>query len=193
MRTHTSLLRVLLVLGVLASFMALGMPTYADPVVGKPPAPGHPACTKVGDDGPDVIRGTNKRDVICPDEGNDRIYGRGGNDYILGGLGRDKLYGGDGNDTFRAWGGNDRVYGEEGDDLLNGEIGNDFLIGGPGADKFIGSSGDDCLHAVDATVENPAGDKDDLSGNIGNDHYEADENDLIRGSTEGPADCYGPA
>jgi len=193
MRIHTSTLRLLVALGVLTSVLAAGFPAYGDPVVGQPPAPGHPKCTIVGDDRPNVIRGTNKRDVICPDEGNDVIYGRGGNDYILGGLGRDKLYGGDGNDTFRAWGGKDRVFGENGDDRLNGEIGNDILVGGPGSDKFIGASGNDCMFAVDATVENPAGDKDDLSGNKGHDRYEADENDLIRGSTESKADCYGPA
>lgn len=190
MRTFLRLFTTTTLLG---SLLWLAVPSSGDPVVGKPPAPGHPPCTKVGDDGPDVIRGTKKRDVICPDEGNDRIYGRGGNDYILGGLGRDKLYGGDGNDTFRAWGGNDRVFGENGDDVLNGEIGNDVLVGGPGRDKFIGSSGNDCLFAVDATPENPSGDRDELSGNKGLDRYEADENDWIRGSTEGKADCYGPA
>ena len=180
-------------LSALSALVLVQLPADADPVVGKPPAPGHPACTIVGDDGNDVIRGTRKRDVICPDEGNDRIYGMGGNDYILGGLGRDKLYGGPGNDEFHGWGGNDRLYGEEGDDRLNGEIGNDFLVGGPGNDKFIGAQGNDCMYAIEGAGYETMGFVDDLSGNTGHDTYEADDDDLIRGSTEGAADCYGPA
>ncbi|HEX2025107.1 MAG TPA: calcium-binding protein [Actinomycetota bacterium] len=155
----------------------------ADPVVGKPPAPGYPPCTHVGDDGPDVIKGTKKRDVICPDEGNDVIYGRGGNDVLMGGLGTDRLYGGPGDDEFHAWKGNDKLFGEEGNDRLNGEIGNDLLVGGPGRDVLIGASEDDCLVATDGEVDR-------LKGNLGHDRYEADDNDVIDGSNESKADCW---
>jgi Tol biopolymer transport system component len=66
-------------------------------------------ATIVGDDGPEVIRGTKKADVIVGNGGNDRIKGKGGNDRLCGGLGRDRLIGGAGR--------------------------KDRLIGGPGKDK----------------------------------------------------------
>ena len=170
---------------VAASVLVGGSPAWA-PEVGKPPAPGYPPCTKVGDDGNDVIRGTRKRDVICADEGNDRVYGRGGNDFLFGGPGRDKLYGGAGDDEFHGWTSRDRLFGDEGDDLINGEIGNDIVVGGPGTDEFLGAEGDDCFFAID-------GERDVLKGHNGRDTYEADPNDDVQGSTEAAGDCYAPA
>jgi Ca2+-binding RTX toxin-like protein len=161
------------------------VPAWA-PRVGQPPAPGYPPCTKVGDDGNDVIKGTRRRDVICPDEGNDIVYGRGGNDVLFGGNGVDRLYGGPGDDEFHSWRGNDRLFGEEGNDRPNGEIGNDILVGGPGRDVLIGGSEDDCLVAADGEV-------DVLKGNKGLDRYEADDTDDIDGSNESRADCYARA
>jgi Ca2+-binding RTX toxin-like protein len=161
------------------------LPAWA-PRVGQPPAPGYPPCTKVGDDGPDVIKGTRRRDVICPDEGNDIVYGRGGNDVLFGGNGVDRLYGGPGEDEFHSWRGNDRLFGEEGNDRLNGEIGNDIVVGGPGRDVLIGAGEDDCLVAADGEV-------DELKGNTGLDRYEADDIDDIDGSNESRADCYAQA
>jgi Ca2+-binding RTX toxin-like protein len=172
-------------LGVVGSLLVGVTPAWA-PRVGEPPAPGYPPCTKVGDDGPDVIRGTQKRDVICPDEGNDIVYGRGGNDVLFGGDGVDRLYGGPGDDEFHSWRGNDRLFGEEGNDHVNGEIGNDILVGGPGRDVLIGASEADCLVAADGEV-------DKLKGNLGIDRYEADDIDIIDGSNENAADCYAKA
>jgi hypothetical protein len=173
-------------IAVTASVLVGSVPAWA-PEVGKPPAPGYPPCTKVGDDGPDTLRGTRKRDVICADEGPDKVYGRQGPDWLFGGPGVDQLWGGPGDDQLRGWELNDKLYGDEGDDLLNGELGNDVIVGGPGKDEFIGSSGNDCFYAVDGEPG------DILKGMKGIDHYEADEGDVIQGSTEGPADCYGPA
>ena len=169
-------------IGVAGSIL-LALPAYA-PEVGKPPAPGYPNCTKVGDDGPNTIRGTNKRDVICADEGNDVVYGKGGNDWLFGGPGVNKLFGGPGDDQLRGWELKDQLYGEEGDDLLNGELGNDLIVGGPGKDEFIGSSGDDCFYAIDGEST------DVLKGMIGHDRYQADEGDEITGSTETEAKCW---
>ena len=165
------------------AILLVGQPQARAPQVGQPPAPGYPPCTKVGDDGPDLIKGTKKRDVICPDEGNDVVYGRGGNDVLMGGNGVDRLYGGPGDDEFHAWQGNDRLFGEEGDDRLNGEIGKDLLVGGPGRDVLIGASEADCLVATDGEV-------DKLKGNLGHDRYEADPGDIIDGTNEQAADCW---
>jgi Ca2+-binding RTX toxin-like protein len=175
--------RLLAVAAGLVTVLVLGQPEAWAPTVGQPPAPGYPPCTKVGDDGPDVIKGTKRRDVICADEGNDIVYGRGGNDVLFGGNGVDRFYGGPGNDEMHTWRGNDRLFGEEGEDHLNGEIGNDIIVGGPGRDVLIGASQDDCLVAADGEV-------DKLKGNLGSDRYEADDNDVIDGSNENKADCY---
>lgn len=186
MRTRIALRAAALSLVLAGSLLAWSSPAWA-PTVGEPPAPGYPPCTKVGDDGNDVIYGTKHRDVICADEGNDVVYGKGGNDWIFGGNGRDRFYGGPGNDRFNTWRGRDRIFGEEGDDTMNGEIGNDIIVGGPGQDLFLGAEGNDCFYAID-------GEKDELKGMKGADHHESDDGlDQINGSTEGPADCYGPA
>ena len=66
-------------------------------------------ATIVGDDGPEKIKGTKKRDVIVGNGGRDVIKGRGGNDVLCGGRGKDVLIGGPGK--------------------------KDRLIGGPGRDK----------------------------------------------------------
>lgn len=183
---HRTLVRTAVAALTVAGSLVFGALPAPAPTVGQPPAPGYPPCTKVGDDGRDVIRGTRHRDVICPDEGNDVVYGRGGNDVIFGGNGVDRLYGGPGKDEFHAWQGNDRVFGEEGNDQLNGEIGNDILVGGPGRDVLIGASQDDCLVATDGEVDR-------LKGNLGADQYEADDIDIIDGSNENRADCYAHA
>ena len=183
--TRHSLRFLTLTVGLLGLFL-VGQPEAWAPTVGQPPAPGYPPCTKVGDDGPDVIKGTKKRDVICPDEGNDIVYGRGGNDVLFGGNGADRLYGGPGDDEFHSWRGNDRLFGEEGNDRLNGEIGNDIIVGGPGRDVLIGADQDDCLVAIDGEV-------DTLKGNQGSDRYEADPIDDVDGSNENAADCYAKA
>jgi Ca2+-binding RTX toxin-like protein len=175
--------RSLTLIAGLVALMFVSQPAAWAPTVGKPPAPGYPPCTKVGDDGPDVIKGTKRRDVICPDEGNDVVYGRGGNDVIFGGNGVDRLFGGPGDDEFHAWRGNDKVFGEEGNDWVNGEIGNDLVVGGPGRDVLWGASENDCLVATDGEVDR-------VKGNVGHDTYEADDIDVIDGSNESKADCW---
>jgi hypothetical protein len=181
-------IRATLLLGTLVSLLASGTGPAWAPTVGEPPAPGYPPCTIVGDKNgratDDVIRGTNHRDVICPDEGNDIVYGRGGPDVLMGGLGTDRLYGGPGKDEFHAWKGPDKLFGEGGDDHLNGEVGNDLLIGGTGRDVLLGAGESDCLVALDGA----GGDY--VRGDNGFDRYEADHNDRIRRSAEREADCW---
>jgi Ca2+-binding RTX toxin-like protein len=69
--------------------------------------------TIAGDDGPDRIRGTRRRDVIDANRGRDTIRGRGGNDLICGGGARDRIFGGEGRDRCHGGKGRDRVAGCE--------------------------------------------------------------------------------
>jgi catechol 2,3-dioxygenase-like lactoylglutathione lyase family enzyme len=59
-------------------------------------------CDVVGTWGPDVLRGTHRRDVICARPGADRIDGRGGADRIEAGSGDDTTVGGPGRDPVGA-------------------------------------------------------------------------------------------
>jgi Ca2+-binding RTX toxin-like protein len=154
------------------------------PQAGEPPAPGYPPCTKVGDDGDNVLKGTKHRDVICADEGNDVVYGRGGNDVLFGGPGVDRIYGEAGADEIHGWLGQDRIFGDSGSDQLNGEIGDDLVVGGSGADLLIGAEGGDCLVATYGLGN------DELKGNLGFDRYEADPGDEVNGSNEQASDCW---
>ncbi|MGH8823013.1 MAG: ExeM/NucH family extracellular endonuclease [Jiangellaceae bacterium] len=85
-----------------------------------------------GTDGPDVINGTNKSDVIM---------GLGGDDVIRGGNAEDVICGGGGDDTLRGENAADVLLGGFGDDVLSGGNGDDVLIGGPGEDVLVGDGG----------------------------------------------------
>jgi TolB protein len=86
---------------------------------------GKSRATIVGDDGPDVLKGTKKRDVIVANGGNDKIKGKGGNDLICGGAGKDQLKGGKGNDKLIGGAGKDTLSGAGGRDSCNGSKGKD--------------------------------------------------------------------
>jgi Ca2+-binding RTX toxin-like protein len=121
-----------------AADFALGAPTprrNTTPPTETPCGPGGvPArcgglrATKAGTNGPNVLRGTPKRDVIAGFGGNDTIRGFGRGDVLCGGKGRDRLIGGKGRD---------RLLGGPGRDTLRGGPGKDKLRGGPGLDIEI--------------------------------------------------------
>jgi len=69
--------------------------------------------TLVGDDGPDKIKGTKRRDVIDANGGKDTVIGRGGNDLICLGAGKDKAIGGGGRDLCVGGQGKDSAKGCE--------------------------------------------------------------------------------
>jgi Ca2+-binding RTX toxin-like protein len=104
-------------------------------------------CTIVGTAGPDVLRGTSRRDVICGLGGDDRLFGSTGNDVLAGGGGNDRLEGGRGDDRVFGGGGLDDLIGGDGHDRLDGGAGDDlliardgrrdFVVGGPGRDEGI--------------------------------------------------------
>ena len=90
-----------------------------------------------GDDGNNILTGTNLNDQIFSFGGNDRLSGLNGLDLLEGGIGNDLLFGGNDDD----W-----LFGGVGNDALSGDSGHDELIGGDGTDILRGGSGDDLLN-----------------------------------------------
>jgi Tol biopolymer transport system component len=137
-----------------------GPPLPGPPLPGPPlpgPAPPLGTCqgrsaTIMGTNGDDVLRGTNRADVIVAGAGNDVINGLNGKDLICAGKGADgvrggytqdrgpdtgdRIYGGPGNDVLSGNQGNDQIYGEKGNDTLNGGTGRDTCSGGPGRNRL---------------------------------------------------------
>ena len=74
---------------------------------------------RVGTEGKDKLRGTNKADGILGLGGKDTLTGKGGKDGLCGGGGKDKLKGGGGKDRMK------------------GQGGKDVCIGGGGTDKAV--------------------------------------------------------
>jgi len=105
--------------------------TAAHPATAQAPTCKGRDVTILGTDGPDNLRGTNKRDVILALDGDDRIDGRGGNDVICGGAGRDLIKGGQGQD--KIFGGADGRSERRSDDGVRLLVG-DVVQGGPGDD-----------------------------------------------------------
>ena len=75
-------------------------------------------CVVRGTSGADVLRGTDRGDLVYAGAGNDRVYGRGGEDVLLGGAGNDRIYGRGGNDVLYGGLGHDRLYGGSGNDFF---------------------------------------------------------------------------
>jgi hypothetical protein len=80
-----------------------------------------------GTPGPDVIVGSENRDVVNGGGGADVICGAGGADVLYGGYGPDRLLGEAGDDLLSGGTDDDRIFDEDGEDRL---------LGGPGADRL---------------------------------------------------------
>ena len=93
--------------------------------------------TVAGTAGPDVLTGTDGRDVIRGFAGRDTIDGGGGNDVICGGRDKDVVNGGAGNDWLGGGHREDTIYGGDGNDVLRGGMRRDRLDGGAGDDTFV--------------------------------------------------------
>ncbi len=116
------------------------------------------AVNKIGTNGPDTLRGTNRADNLLGKGGNDILYGLGGRDNLLGQAGKDVVIGGKeftylGGDKNLAGGSNnDVVIGGRGSDNILGQEGNDLLVGGPftepSEDNVSGGSGNDVLDTI---------------------------------------------
>ena len=143
------------------------------------------AVTKIGTNGPDVLRGTH---------GDDRLVGLGGNDDLFAQRGDDILLGGPGKDVVTAETESGRSYG--GDKKMEGGPGNDFVFGGKGSDNIVGGPGNDYLidgYEVDPNIDaisagdgndalwvwnRPAG-EDEVSCGSGFDRVFADRDDTL--------------
>jgi Ca2+-binding RTX toxin-like protein len=90
-----------------------------DRIIGR--ATGDFQFAALGDEGNDVLRGTDFQDFrFTGGEGNDRIFAMGGNDgYVIG---------------------------EAGNDYIDGGAGDDFIDGGVGADVLLSGSGNDIIN-----------------------------------------------
>ena len=102
-----------------------------------------------GQNGPALIDGTGKDDVIIGSDGDDTINGKGGNDLICGQRGHDSISGGPGDDTLRGEGGDDDLDGGTGKDTVSGDSGSDTVAGGAGKDVLVGGDGDDVIVGSD--------------------------------------------
>jgi len=144
------------------------------------------AVTKIGTNGPDTLRGTNKADNLLGLGGNDRIFGGlRGNDNLLGGSGKDVVIGGKnmdrrlgGNKNLVGGSGNDWVAGGRGTDNVVGQGGNDYLSDGPDNDSSIdrlsGGNGTDV-----ATPYNKPASKDIVDCGDGFDWVLVDRKDVV--------------
>ena len=116
------------------------------------------AVDRVGTNGPDTLRGTDRADNLSGLGGGDTLLGKDGSDNLSGGPGKDVLFGGDerrpgaGDKNLDGGGGNDVVLAGRGSDNASGGDGNDFMIDGnlgeSSRDNLSGGSGKDVI-AVD--------------------------------------------
>ncbi|TWF59313.1 tandem-95 repeat protein [Neorhizobium alkalisoli] len=102
---------------------------------------GKPQNVIIGDEGSNILMGTDQDDAITAYGGGDYAFGRDGADVIDGGDGNDYLFGGNGADVINGGVGNDTLFGDAGDDVLIGDKGNDRMTGGAGNDSFVFRSG----------------------------------------------------
>jgi len=92
------------------------------------------AVNKVGTQGRDFLKGTDKADNLIGNGETDLIFGLAGNDNLLGGSGKDLVFGG----TFEPLGGDKNLVGGDGNDAIQGGKGSDNLVGGDGNDFMLG-------------------------------------------------------
>jgi Ca2+-binding RTX toxin-like protein len=92
-----------------------------------------------GGAGNTLVRGGDGNDTIggAFNSLSGELYGDNGNDLITGTDGNDTLNGGNGNDTLNGGQGNDILLGGNGSDILTGGAGDDTLTGGGGSDTFV--------------------------------------------------------
>jgi Ca2+-binding RTX toxin-like protein len=155
------------------------------------------AVTKIGTDGPDHLRGTNRDDNLLGRGGNDILNALAGDDNLLGGRGKDVVVGGKsccdrgdfsgGNKTLLGGPGNDAVVGGRGADNIVGERGNDLVLDGPNlessTDKLSAGGGNDVVG-----VFNDPAFKDIVACGSGFDRVFADKKDLVASDCERVAD-----
>ena len=117
------------------------------------------AVNKVGTNGPDTLRGTNKADNLLGRGGNDILFALAGGDNLQGERGKDIVFGGSterrlsgGYKNMVGGSGNDSVIGGRGSDDVLGQEGNDLVVDGPvrefATDNISAGAGNDVVAAV---------------------------------------------
>ena len=147
--------------------------------------------TFLGNEGNDIIEGSDGADTALGGEGDDIITDSAGDDVLKGGPGHDALdagpgldliLGGDGKDFINGGANTNGIFGGEGDDFIiagggndmaRGDAGDDWMQGGEGADLIMGDSG-----APFFDDPNTPG-NDVLIGQNGDDDYDAEGGDDI--------------
>lgn len=113
-----------------------------------------------GQQGDDIMNGTDEPELFRGGDGVDILYGRDGADQLHGEFGNDTLQGGDGNDMLRDDDGHNSLSGGKGDDKLYSAKGaTGGLYGGKGDDaltlkgrsrvSLLGGVGDDKYRLLD--------------------------------------------
>jgi hemolysin type calcium-binding protein len=148
------------------------------------------AVNKIGTNGPDTLKGTNKADNLLGKGGNDILLSLNGRDNLLGGPGKDivlglneRLNSSRGDKNVKGGTGNDFVEGGRGTDNVSGDEGNDFLVDGPtrefSVDNVLGGDGKDVFF-----VENVPAAKDIVTCGDGFDRVLADRKDVVARNCE---------
>jgi N-acetylglucosamine-6-sulfatase len=106
----------------------------------NPPPPGftpRSPCLVLGNNRPNVLRGTRYYDYVCAYSGADRVTAGAGTDRVVAGHG------------------NDVVYGQAGEDTIYGQWGNDVLLDRSDAetDRIYGGAGRDTIWADDGRLD----------------------------------------
>jgi len=125
-----------------------------------------PGSPTFGLSGTDIIRGTDRSDLIFGNGSADTLRGNGGPDILIGGAGDNTIYGGDGNDLLVGEGDTDLLIGGKGNDTLIGGAYLDRLQGGAGRDVFVISNNSLEAHPLQDVIRDFEVGKDriDLSG-----------------------------
>jgi Ca2+-binding RTX toxin-like protein len=95
-----------------------------------------------GGNGADTLLGGDAA-VLRGEEGDDILVGTDFAESFFGGGGNDVVTAAGGNDSISGDADNDVLLGDAGDDSIDGGIGNDVLVGGDGNDSQTGGDGDD--------------------------------------------------
>jgi Ca2+-binding RTX toxin-like protein len=125
------------------------------------------ALDLVGDEGPNVLKGTKNADFLDGHQGSDKVLGKGNpigtSDVLFG-------------DTLAP-----PDTATDGDDKVSGSSGDDQLIGYGGNDTLSAGSGNDIIDATEQS-DNPGVDKIKCGG--GTDTVFADDDDIISKNCE---------
>jgi hypothetical protein len=149
------------------------------------------AVNKVGTQGRNFLKGTDKADNLIGQGETDLIFGLAGDDNLLGGSGKDLVFGGTferslgGSKNVAGGDGNDGVLGGKGSDTVMGGEGNDYLFEGAESgvakvDNLFAGDGNDAVWVLNW---DPTG-KDVLSCGSGFDRVLADKTDSIADDCE---------